>query len=278
MKKILFFALSSLLFACQSPSQDTKETDQNLKDSTEQVVMLQENKDSSEEVKDFSVQKVTFPAPDSLLVTANLFHKGSAFPIIVLCHQAGSSKDEYNDIAKKLWKMGFNCLALDQRSGGDRLGGNNETANLAVEKGITALSYLDAEQDMLAGIEYANQKYGKEVILVGSSYSAALALKVAEENDKVKAVASFSPGEYYKEQGKTFISDAMKGLTKPVFLTSSKDEAPQAELFYKIAESEIKVHYIPEVQGIHGARALWDSTEGTEGYWEAFKNFLNQVK
>jgi len=131
---------------------------------------------------------------------------------------------------------------------------------------------------MMAGIDYANQKYGKGVILVGSSYSAALALKIAAQNDKVKAVASFSPGEYYKEKGKTFISDAMAGLTKPIFLTSSKNEAPQAGMFYKIAQSEIKIHYIPEVQGIHGARALWDSTEGTQGYWEAFKNFLNQVK
>lgn len=276
MKKVFFFILSSMLFACQSEPQNGGNAGENLKSTVEKVVVEVEK--TTSEVKSLAVEKVTFPAPDSLTITANLFHKGNDFPVIVLCHQAGSSKDEYNDIAQELWKMGYNCLALDQRSGGDRLGGNNETANLAVKKGITALSYFDAQQDMLAGIDYANQKYGKQVILVGSSYSAALALKITNQNEKVKAVASFSPGEYYKEKGKTFITDAMTGLTKPMFITSAKNEASYLEGFYKVSESEIKIHYIPEEEGIHGARALWSTTKGTEGYWEAFKGFLNQIK
>jgi hypothetical protein len=31
----------------------------------------------------------------------------------------------------------------------------------------------------------------------------------------------------------------------------------------------------PKEKGIHGSRALWDTTDGSEGYWIAFKAFLD---
>jgi hypothetical protein len=40
-------------------------------------------------------------------------------PYILLSHQAGSNRAEYAPIAPRLVKPGFNCLAIDQRSGGE---------------------------------------------------------------------------------------------------------------------------------------------------------------
>ena len=161
---------------------------------------------------------------------------------------------------------------------GDKLGGDNKTASLAEKEG-KATSYLDAEQDIVATVKYAAQKYGQPVILVGSSYSAALALKVGSESEQVRAVAAFSPGEYFRnDKGETFIRDAMKGFNKPLFLTSSQREGPQAKMFYDVAVSELKVHFIPKTEGIHGARALWSSTDGSDDYWAAFKDFLKELK
>jgi alpha-beta hydrolase superfamily lysophospholipase len=74
-------------------------------------------------------------APDSLTIYGVLYHQSPQKPIIVLCHQAGSSKDEYAEIAPQLNALGFNCLAIDQRSGGNRLGGVNQTAAAAEKKG-----------------------------------------------------------------------------------------------------------------------------------------------
>jgi len=37
-------------------------------------------------------------------------------------------------------------------------------------------------------------------------------------------------------------------------------------------------HHKPLEKGIHGSRALWDSTEGANGYWKAFKTFLTSLK
>ena len=121
----------------------------------------------------------------------------------------------------------------------------------------------------------------KNVVLVGSSYSASLALKIGAENKNVDAVIAFSPGEYFKERGNTYIQDIMKNnkFDKPVFITSSKKEANIAEQFFEAASlSKNKVHFIPKSEGKHGASALWSSSEGNEEYWLALSTFLKKLK
>jgi len=78
-------------------------------------------------------QKVTFPSTDGLMLTADLYmpHPKTA-PFIVLFHQARWSRGEYREIAPKLNEMGFNCLAMDQRSGGEVNDVKNESYALAV--------------------------------------------------------------------------------------------------------------------------------------------------
>ncbi|WP_424352380.1 hypothetical protein, partial [Lutimonas sp.] len=72
---------------------------------------------------DFSGETINFKASDGVTVTADLYmpHKTSA-PFILLYHQAGYSRGEYLSIAPQLNAMGFNCLAVDQRSG-DKVNG-----------------------------------------------------------------------------------------------------------------------------------------------------------
>ena len=119
--------------------------------------------------------------------------------------------------------------------------------------------------------------YQQKIILVGSSYSASLVLKIAKENDKVRAVASFSPGEYFKK--KLILSEAIKGLDKPVFVTSSKSETEQVKtVMQHIPASDKVTHFIPKKEGIHGTRALWESTPNQADYWRAFTAFLNTLK
>lgn len=233
------------------------------------------------QISDKNYEKVTFPSQDSLPITAHLFelegdNQGVSF---LLCHQAGSSKEEYNEIAPRLNTLGYNCLAIDQRAGGSQLGGTNETAAQAKSAGKST-AYLDAEQDIVAGIDYLFDKYKKPIILVGSSYSAALALKIGKEKEQIKAIVSFSPGEYFaKTKGKTFVQDAMKGIEKAVFLTSSREESQEVRQFLRqTSYNTPSTQYVPAKAGIHGARALWSSTEGSGDYWKALMAFLEEIE
>ncbi len=218
---------------------------------------------------------IHFPSKDGLEITADLYLVNEPKDFILLCHQAGFSRGEYIETAKKLNKMGFSCMAIDQRSGKEANHVVNETAKLAKEKGLKA-TYLDAKQDIEAAIDYAYQlNDSKAIILVGSSYSASLVLLLATTNNNVKAVAAFSPGEYLKG---VQVAQSISKLNKPLFVTSAKKESNGVAKLVAQIKTPIKVHFIPKVEGIHGSRALWKSTKGNQMYWEAFTNWLNQIK
>jgi dienelactone hydrolase len=218
---------------------------------------------------------VTFPAKDGLTVTADWYPVDNRLPVILLCHQAGSSRGEFAETALKLNKFGFNCMAVDLRSGKEVNGIKNETA-AAAKKLKKGQSYLDAEQDILAAIDYLVQKYDKNIVLLGSSYTASLVLKIANENAHVLGVAAFSPGEYFDE--KDFVAKHIKGLAKPVYVTSSKAEADEVTELVKDVTSRIKVQYIPMSAGEHGAKVLWASQPSNEEYWITLMSFLGKMK
>lgn len=218
---------------------------------------------------------IEFPSKDGLMITADVYRVDKTAPFIVLCHKANSSRGEYRETAKKLNELGFNCLALDARSGKEMNGVENQTAKRAREKGLPT-DYLDAERDIIAAVDYTFELGGGEpVILFGSSYSSSLDLKIGAENPKVKAIIAFSPGEYFGK--KLSLKRSIDGLDKPTFVTSSRSEAPQVtELLEGLPSSKL-VHFIPTGEGIHGSAALWSTQPNHEEYWKALKAFLETV-
>jgi len=224
---------------------------------------------------------ITFPSKDGVQITADTYikHKNLKTPLIVLFHQAMWSRGEYLEIAPKLNDFGFNCLAVDLRSGVGVNGIANETATVAEQAG-KGTRYVDALPDVEAALMYARKKYGQgKVIAWGSSYSASLVLKVAGDNpDLSDGVLSFAPGEYFVALGKpaTWIQDTAKKIQSPVFITSAKDEKDLWSAIFAAVSSKEKVSYIPATQGNHGSRALWKQYQDSEGYWKEVKNFLDK--
>jgi pimeloyl-ACP methyl ester carboxylesterase len=216
------------------------------------------------------IKTIQFESEDGLLITADHYHSKNTATTIVLCHQAGWSRGEYREIAPKLNALGFNCLAIDQRSGSTVNGVTNETAIRALDEGKST-AYIDAKQDINAAIAKVKELYGNKVILWGSSYSSALALIVATENQDVEQVLSFSPGEYL---GAVKVGESITTLNKPAFLASAKNERAQTKLLYDAIGSAEKTHFIPIGNGEHGSRALWEEKTDNAEYWEAVKAFL----
>ncbi|MFH2094928.1 MAG: CocE/NonD family hydrolase [Bacteroidota bacterium] len=221
-------------------------------------------------------EQVNFNAADGLEITANLYEVDNTFPYILLFHQAGSSKGEYKESAIKLLKLDYNCLAIDLRSGDNCNYVQNETASRAKSQGLST-DYLDAEQDMLAAIDWAYEKSGKPVVLFGSSYSASLSLKVAKNNPKIKAVVAFSPGEYFKP--KFTMSDELKGYLKPTFVASKKREFSYVQEMFADVPDDYKTLFQPlEGEGEHGAKALWKESNSSQEYWLALLLFFGSLK
>ncbi|MBF2709595.1 alpha/beta hydrolase [Flavobacterium soyangense] len=227
--------------------------------------------------QDIIPQKISFPSIDGLPISANLYHNDNKLPVILLCHQARYNKAEYDEIAVTLYKKGFNLIAIDQRSGGTVNNKENETFVKAIKLGKPT-DYLDAEQDIQAAIDFAYKKYNKKIILWGSSYSSALALYFAKSSDKIKAVIAFSPGDYFGEQKKS-LKEELVGFSKPMFVTSSSEEAPElTSLLTKMTLNNSQLQFIPKGKGKHGSKALWKNNQDNQEYWTALNAFLDKVK
>ena len=220
-------------------------------------------------------QTLTIPAPDGLTITADLYVADSTAPVILLCHQAGYSRGEYLETAKRLQKFGFTCLAIDQRSGKECNAIPNQTARAAT-LGHFSRNYIDARNDIIAGIDFLYSNYHRKVIVLGSSYSASLALIEAKVNSQVGAVAVFSPGEYFGE--KDFVSKKIEGLDKPVYATSSLSESAAVTDLLKDVTSQLKVQFVPSSEGNHGSKVLWTSNSNNQEYWLTLMAFLSKVR
>lgn len=230
-------------------------------------------------------EQVEFDSADGLKITADLYkaHDDKATPFIVLCHQANWSRGEYREIAPKLNKMGFNCVAIDQRSGKQTPANkvDNETTKRAAAAGKD-VGFTDAEQDMVAAVKWAKKNHASgKVVLWGSSYSSALALKIAGDNpDMIDGVLAFAPGEYFGRFGKPqdYVTSSAKKIKVPSFITSAKNEKKSWSGIHEAIPGDKKVSFLPKTKGNHGSRALWEEFGDHKDYWKEVKGFLKQFK
>ena len=147
----------------------------------------------------FKGETVSFKSNDGVKVTADLYMTSKTdAPFIILYHQAGYSRGEYREIAPKLNELGFNCLAVDQRSGKEVNGVINQT-NIEAKKLNKTTEYVDAIPDLEAAFLYV--KHGikpSKIIIWGSSYSAAIVFFLGNTHYNINGILAFSPGEYFK--------------------------------------------------------------------------------
>lgn len=227
-----------------------------------------------------AVETISFASGDGLEITADVYlaHAGKSTPFIVLFHQAGWSRGEYREIAPKLNALGFNCMAIDQRSGAAVNGVDNETVSRATAEG-KGTTYVDALPDIVAALEHARSRYASgKLIAWGSSYSAALVLKVAgDQPSLVDGVLSFAPGEYFAKLGKPkdWIRSSARNIRSPVFITSARQEKQAWIGIYEVIPIKA-TSYLPSTAGNHGSRALWEQFSDSAGYWKAVKIFLHE--
>ena len=181
--------------------------------------------------------------------------------IALLFHQAHANRHEYDSVVPALQKLGFDTLAIDQRSGGDLFGGHNET----VAKLGASADYLAALPDLEAALAWARAQHYARIVAVGSSYSSSLVIVLAAKHPQgLSAIASFSPGEYFDDKNQ--IKQAAARVTLPFYITTDPAEAGDVAEVLRDAHGANVVHYQPKV-GVHGASTLVAARD--PGGWQA---------
>ena len=214
---------------------------------------------------------VTLTATDGVKVAGLHYPAPKAKAVILLFHQADSSKAEYATIAPGLVAAGYSALAIDQRSGGDLFGPNQTVAALG-----RSADYAEAQRDLEAALAWGKEQ-GAPVILWGSSYSAALVFRVAAD-PAVKAVLAFSPGEYLGDGAP--VAAAAGRVEVPTFVTSASDpgEIAAAKAILAASPATAKEQHVP-VKGVHGSSTLIPARNpsGAAANWEAVLAFLGSA-
>lgn len=221
---------------------------------------------------------IKFKSLDNINITADLYLiENKNAPFIILFHRAKWSRGEYLEIAPKLNKLGFNCMAVDQRSGNKINKVKNQTF-LEAKKADLFTDYEDALPDVEASILYVKNNFKPtKLILWGSSYSASLSIVAATKFQKdLSAVITFSPGEYFTIDGQKIEAFSSK-LKIPVFMTSKKHEYKTCKKIFDPIKSKRKTLFKPEENGAHGSEALWEQTKGYKLYWKALEDFLKKI-
>ena len=218
---------------------------------------------------------VTFTSTDGLIITADKYISSEDNPYIILLHEQNSSRGEFNDIARRLCKMDYNCLAVDLRNGGYANAISNETAKRCRNIKCSG-NYTDVEGDMIASINYANMLSNKPVVLFGSGANGSLGMKLGKSNELVRAIIAFSPGEYFLPE--LSIEDTIAGLSKPLFIASSVAEASYVEQLVSTIDEESMTIFQPQSgQGARGSESLDTQNENNSEYWLALLLFFKEL-
>ena len=217
---------------------------------------------------------VTFNASDGATVHADYQPGEEGAPIIVMFHQARSNGGaEYAAIAPKLSAKGYSLLVVDQRSGGGKFG----EENLTVKMHGKSTKFCDAYPDTEGALAFAQEAApGVPVFIWGSSYSAALTMKLAAEHgDEIAGAVVFSPAS--GRSTKTCrANDYASKVSVPVKAFLPKSEMgskgkKQRDLFLAAGHE----HHVME-GGVHGASMLDPSRAKGDpaATWEAVFQFV----
>ena len=225
-------------------------------------------------------ETIEFPSEDQLTLTADVYwadKDNKQLPFICLFHQAGWSRGEYREIAPRLVEMGYNCMAIDCRSGDKVNGVINETVRRLEQAGkrIPRADFNDAYPDIVAALQYARANFADGPLIAwGSSYSASLVLRASADNEGlVDGTLSFAPNDRAKWT-RAWIMESAEKIKHPVFITSGRVEKRNwKQLADKLPEDSLTT-FLPQSTGQHGSRVLWKEFSDSAEYWTAVKDFL----
>jgi alpha-beta hydrolase superfamily lysophospholipase len=221
-------------------------------------------------------QQVTFPATDGDTVHATWYRTGGTPAALILAfHQGGASGEaEYGPIAARLNREGFDVLAVDQRAGGSLFGGVNRTVR--DQGGETG--YCEAAPDLEGALAYARaERADLPIILWGSSYSAALVLRLAATNpEAVVAVLAFSPASGEPMTGCRG-EEVSHDIDVPVLALRPRGEMEREPVAMQMQLFRNQGHQVFVADpGEHGSSMLVEERVGAsiEATWEKVREFL----
>lgn len=191
--------------------------------------------------------------PDSIPIHTRMHRKADAKVMIFLFHQGRSNvRAEYQRFLTHIEnETEFDYIAVDLRKGGQLYGGFNRTS---AEMEIDSIEYCDVYADMVAALTFYLDKRNqtRPIVVVGSSYSAALAIKLAHEYPQINGVVAYSPSSGGPMAACT-PNPLFESLKTPLLLCRPKSELAISSVKsqFELAQKYNHETFVSEY-GVHG--------------------------
>lgn len=269
---IFFIGIFLLFCSCNNEVKKENSIENSIENSTE----------NSTEIS--NVKEISFYTPDSIQIFGDLYELDKKEKTILLFHQGGSNaRGEYESIIPVLTEEGYNVLAIDQRSGGQYYGNYNRTiAKVPTHIYGDGYGYCDAYNNLESALDFIiDSGFSGEKIIWGSSYSASLAIQLANNRqDDISGVLAFSPAS--GGSMKDCLPDAyFETLKNPLILLKPPNEmqSENSKLQFELAQKYGHQTFVPE-NGIHGSSMLVEERVGGEvdDTWEVVLAFLKKIE
>ena len=127
----------------------------------------------------------TVTAADGVRLAASMAVPAKATRGVLLVHQDGRAKEDWDALAKVLFGNGYAVLALDLRTQG---------ANAREGTPTTTADYAAMQTDVAAGIAHLKAQGVKTLSLVGAELGANLVVNAAISDPSVASLVLLSPG------------------------------------------------------------------------------------
>ena len=186
-------------------------------------------------------------------------------PLVLLFHQGGSDgRGEYEPLIPWLNASGYRAVAWDLRAGGDVHGGVNRTA--AALPTDVSNDFCSAYSDMKAALGYVREQgLADEVVVWGSSYSAALVFRLAAEYPgDISGLVAFSPasgGPMASCRARAWVDR----VTAPMLVLrpgAEMDNPSAVEQRDLLIQAGVRFEVIEA--GVHGSSMLVDARTGED--------------
>jgi dienelactone hydrolase len=173
---------------------------------------------------------VTFASSDGVTISATLrIGERGATPII-LVHQLGSTRAEWEPLVAKLAAEGWTTLAIDLRGHGQSTEGTGPRPRTYAYGSFRDTDWRDTQRDVRAALDFLAAREeiaAQSAVLIGSSIGGTACLAAAAEDPRFVRVAVLSPGRAYR--GFDAIIPASKLGERELLILRAQDETMTQE-------------------------------------------------
>jgi len=185
-------------------------------------------------------------------------------PAVLLLHQNGGRKADWDSFAKQLQKMGYAALALDLRGHGSSVG---------------PVDWAKGPDDVRSAYNALIQRPEVDSLrtaIVGASVGSNLALMVGASEPKVSAVIALSPGLDYLGVNPT--SSMRNFANRPVLLVASQDDKYSYDSVKSLAQLAIAAEPKLLTNAGHGTEMLTRDATLSQSLMEWLNKYVRDLK